>query len=454
MIERIGEDLTNMPSRIEAEPAVMPSTGVAGYPFQVGASGLGAFAGLLEKAVQSAISTGSTHPMGGLNGRQESDAGGMGGEPSGDAPFAPLPADAPFTRSSSPTLRALLGTDPDRIPWPSQVSEGAKEPRSREERIDPSTSFRVEKRLQVFLHSLATLLEEPSAPPLSQFPRPAGDNGRGMHWIPTVSQSQGVVDRFVRELQEMKIKWAVILNEGADTERNDYLVERLTQAGIMPVMRIYTAGLNPIPPEDLEAAVRHYRDKGVHYFQLYNEPNLRFENGGRDPDVGRYLDLWVPAARAVVRAGGLPGFGALSPGGEMDDLQFLRTALQELKKRGQVDVLDQAWLSVHNYDSGDGKGFFRYRRYADIIQDELGRQMPMVGTEGGIYPGGDFTVQDQVERVRQSYAHMAQREPDFLAYSYWIVANEAGGGHDKAFSHQALFRPDGVSPIVDALKST
>lgn len=291
-----------------------------------------------------------------------------------------------------------------------------------------------------------------SAPPLNWFPRPAGDNGRGMHWVPTLSQTPEVVDRFVRELQGMKIKWAVILNDGTDTGRNDYLVERLTQAGIMPVMRIYTPGLQPIPPGQLEKLVRHYRDMGVHYYQIYNEPNLRFENGGRDPDVNRYLDQWVPAAQAVVRAGGLPGFGALSPGGDVDDLQFLRAALQELNRRGQAGILNWSWLSVHNYDWGDGKGFLRYRRYADAIQNELGRLMPMIGTEGGTYSGEGLTAQGQVDRVRQSYAYMANREPYFLAYSYWIIANEAGGGHDGAFSHQALFRPDGVSPIVEALK--
>lgn len=343
---------------------------------------------------------------------------------------------------TSPTLKALLGTDPRRIPWPSQLSEEAEVRRRGGGEFPP-----------------ASLYLRTSAPPLSWFPRPAGDNGRGMHWIPTVAQSRSVVDRFVRELQEMKIKWAVILNGGTDAGRNDYLVKRLTQAGIMPVMRIYTPGLQPIPTEELEALVRHYRDMGVYYYQIYNEPNLRFENNGRDPDVSRYLDLWVPAARAVVRAGGLPGFGALSPGGDMDDLEFLRAALRELKRRGQVDVLDRAWLSVHNYaghhpiaDTGDGWGFFRYRRYADIIQEELGRLMPMIGTEGGVYPGNGLTVQEQVERVRQAYAYLAQREPYFLAYSHWIIANEAGGGHDKAFSYQALFRPDGVSPVVDALK--
>lgn len=357
--------------------------------------------------------------------------------------------------SSSPTLAALLGTDPRHIPWPSQMTESnARNSVSGLSKGGLPAMLGVNR---LFGGAPIGLGSHPM--PLSQFPRPVGDNGRGMHWIPTISQSKGVVDRFVQELQEMKIKWAVILNGGTDSGRNDYLVQKLTQAGIMPVMRIYTPDVQPIPPEELEALVRHYRDMGVYYYQIYNEPNLRVENGGRDPDVSRYLDMWVPAARAVARAGGLPGFGSLSPGGDMNDLEFLQKALRELKRRGQVDVLDRAWLSVHNYagghpiaDTGDGWGFFRYREYDELIRSELGRRMPMIGTEGGTYPGGGLTVQDQVERVRQSYAYMDQREPYFMAYSHWIIANEAGGGHDKTFSNQALFRPDGVSPVVDALK--
>ncbi len=380
------------------------------------------------------------------------------------APFITGPLEQPLARNLfallnqefrttpfPPTLLALLGADPRRIPWPSQVDNDStawlQGVRLTERRTSPLAS------VQQFQNADARPLS------LREFPRPAGDNGRGMHWIPTVYQTPDVVDRFVRELQDMKIKWAVILNDGTDTERNDYLVQRLVQAGIMPVMRVYTAGLNPIPPDELEELVRYYRARGVYYYQLYNEPNLRFENGGREPDVGRYLDLWVPAARAVIRAGGFPGFGALSPSGDVDDLEFLRAALRELKRRRQVDVLDRAWLSIHNYighypveDTGDGQGFFRYRRYADILWQELGRYMPMIGTEGGAYTANGLSIEEQVERVRKAYAYMARREPYFLAYSYWIIANEAGGGRDPAFSHQALFRPDGVSPVVSALK--
>jgi len=292
---------------------------------------------------------------------------------------------------------------------------------------------------------------------MSAFPRPTNDNGWGMHWIPTLHSTPEVVDQFVAELKKMGIKWTVFLNNGTDIGANDYLVQQLSQNGIMPLMRIYTPGLVPIKG-DLEALVSHYKELGVSYFQLYNEPNLVLENNSQQPDVDRYLDLWVPAAKRVLAAGGLPGFGALSPNGESDDRQFLREALDSLKRRGEDWVLNRGWLSMHNYagslplDNPDG--FLRFQQYAQIIKDHLGRMIPIIGTEAGSYVTEELDEPRQVDLVTDAYQYMrTQREPYNFAYTYWVVANREGGGKDEEFEWQALFRPGGwVSPLVKALK--
>jgi hypothetical protein len=284
---------------------------------------------------------------------------------------------------------------------------------------------------------------------LSEYPQPVANNGRGLHWIPTTSSSPPVVDRFVAEAQRMGVRWVTFLNRGTEIGANDYLVKRLVQAGIMPVMRIYTDAGAPIEG-DLAALVRHYRSLGVYYFQLYNEPNLRVENGGRMPDVSRYLDLWLPAARIVAANGGLPGFGALSPQGDVDDLTFLREALRQIKARGATETLNRAWLSVHNY----GADYLRVRQYDEIIRQELGRSLPQIGTEAGIYSGPHLSEEEQVRILADAYRYMRSREPYYLAYTYWVIANALGGGHDPAWESQALFRVDGkVSPLVAILQA-
>lgn len=300
---------------------------------------------------------------------------------------------------------------------------------------------------------------------LSDYPRPADDNGRGLHWVPTSAQSPEAVDRFVREAREMKVRWVTFLHDGSAIGPNDYLVKQLVDNGIMPVMRVYTPNGRPIQG-DLGAMVRHYRGLGVQYFQLYNEPNNNNENVDGKPNVDRYLDQWTAAAKVVTANGGLPGFGALSPGGNMDDLAFLEQALAGLKRRGQLNLLDHAWFVLHNYsfnrpveDGSDQHSYASFRRYNAIIQRHLGRSLPMIGTEGGTHLGNDFDkrypVVDearQVQLVKDGYGYLKGREPYYFAYSYWVIANELGGGTDPAWSRHALFQPGYTSPIVDTLK--
>jgi cell wall-associated NlpC family hydrolase len=302
---------------------------------------------------------------------------------------------------------------------------------------------------------------------LDKYPRPADDEGRGIHWVPTVSQPKETVDRFVKEADDMGVSWVTFLNGGTQIGDNDYLVEQLGKRGIMPVMRVYTANGSPIEG-DLGAMVRHYAAKGVPYFQLYNEPNLSDENNGKKPDVNAYLDKWTPAARTVVENGGLPGFGALAPGADYDDLKFLRESVQGLKQRGQASALDRAWLSIHNYMfnrpaeyTGDSNGFLKFRAYDQILKEELGRTLPMIGTEGGAMVGWNqdpsYPTVDrnrQADLIQDAFRYMGEkREPYNLAYSVWNIANKDGGAFDPSFEKGALFTAGTASPAVAAIKA-
>ncbi|MCC7353534.1 MAG: hypothetical protein IT330_07220 [Anaerolineae bacterium] len=282
---------------------------------------------------------------------------------------------------------------------------------------------------------------------LRDYPRPPADNGRGIHWIPTTRQPQEVVDRFVGRLQDLGMRWVTFLNEAGDLTGNEYLVRRLVSNGAMPIMRIYTESGAAIQ-EDVTALVQRYRQLGVPYFQLFNEPNLRVENEGKAPDVNRYLDLWLPAARQVLAAGGLPGFGALSPQGDAGDLDFLRQALEGLKARGAEDVLNRTWISVHNY----GRDHLRVREYDKIVREVTGRSLPLIGTEAGLYAEGGVGEEEQVRTVTEAYRYLSQREPYYFAYSYWVLANQAGGGHDTRWEYQALYRADGPTSLAQALE--
>lgn len=318
--------------------------------------------------------------------------------------------------------------------------------------IERSTQLQPTQPTSTVQPSAAALLSPTQPLTLADYPRPPADNGQGVHWIPTVSQTPEVVDRFVNEAVSMGMKWVLFLNEGTDIGANDYLVKKLTKAGIEPIMRIYTPGLTPIEG-DIKEMVQHYKKLGVDYFQIYNEPNLMVETGGRYPNVEQYLNLWTAAARQVIEEGGLPGFGALSPQGEMDDRSFLQQALVGLKKRGLTHLLDRAWLSMHNYTGprplNDLDGFMRFKQYDTIVKAILGRSLPIIGTEGGTHITNHVSEEKQVEMVTDAYKYMReQREPYNFAYTYWILAN----GHDSAWDEHALIRPDGPTALAKALK--
>ena len=277
-------------------------------------------------------------------------------------------------------------------------------------------------------------LDEPL--PLEAYPRPQDDNGWGMHWIPTVSQEPAVVDRFVGEMVRMHIKWVVFLNDGTNIGNNDYLVDRLVANGIMPVMRLYRSNVT-IYEGDLGKMVAHYRARGVYYYQLYNEPNVNEENNQGAANPSQYATMWAVGARDVIANGGFPGFGSMSPGGAYNHYLYLERVLQALKHNGDAGLLNRAWLSVHNYHGtrpyDDPDGFLMFRNYDQIIQKELNRSLPMIGTEGGSY-SSDINVEKNL--IVYQYSYMREAEPYFLAFSYWILANREGGSGDNAWEWQ------------------
>ncbi len=301
-----------------------------------------------------------------------------------------------------------------------------------------------QKRSWVFYHGPATYVRADAFAPLprSSFPRPANDNGRGLHWFPTTRQSRAVVDRFVPELVAMKIRWLVVLQGMNDWDliANDYLIDRLNAEGIMVVMRID----RPIGKMDwarLGWIVARYRERGVRYFQIFNEPNADGEWSADAPHTPeQFVSYWTAAAEVVAGNGGRPGFAPVSPQPDDSDLLFFKAALEELKIKGRFDLVNQMWLSVHNYGDFDplnptDDGFFRYRSYDGVVKKVFGGSIPLLVTEGGT---GDA---DQMANViAPMYRFVAiGREPYLLTFAPWLIGNAVGGGHDPRWESAAWY---------------
>jgi hypothetical protein len=301
-----------------------------------------------------------------------------------------------------------------------------------------------QKRSWVYYHGPATYVRADAfAPlPLSSFPRPANDNGRGLHWFPTTYQTHAVVDRFVPELAAMKIRWVVILQGMDDWNMiaNDYLIDRLNAEGILVVMRI-DRQVGKMDWQRLGWIVARYRERGVRYFQIFNEPNAEEEWSTQgSPTPEQFISYWIEAAEVVAANGGLPGFAPMSPQPDDSDLDFFQVALEELKRLGRFDLVNMMWVSVHNYGDFDSRnptddGFYRYRSYDSIAKKVFGGSLPMIIAEGGL-----ANAEQMASAVAPMYQFVAkEREPFFLAFAPWLIGNAVGGGHDPRWESAAWF---------------
>ena len=184
--------------------------------------------------------------------------------------------------------------------------------------------------------------------PLSAFPRPPADNGLGVHWSTYLyGQSADATEFFVTELTRMNVKWVKLLNDGTTGRHYDDTIDRLQDAGIMPVLRLYSECNEPYDPTELEALVRHYVPKGVYYYELYNEPDGPGRTSGwcsphSEPDPKYLAAIWQAAARVVYRAGGYPSLPSFfAPSQKLADWQddFFYRFFEALRNQGNESVL-------------------------------------------------------------------------------------------------------------------
>lgn len=304
--------------------------------------------------------------------------------------------------------------------------------------------------------------------PLGDYPRPSNDNGWGVHWSPTLmTQPNGVVDRYLAEVDRMDLHWLKLMQPDQSTLEHQYLLVQLAHRDIEPVLRVYKTYNDPYT--DLERLVQAGVQAGVHYYELYADPNVAGLAGGWRPgqaiDVARLAGQWSMAAETVRAAGGYPGLPSLAPNGALEDVTFLRQFLAELKSQGQLDQLDHAWLPVQNYTGNlpldDANGFRKFEIYHQILLESAGLSLPIISTEGGTivddredarYP--PVTQQTVAEQTVRAFRYMQHQAPDYyFAFMPWLLVNAAAGGYNGAWERHAWFPVDGAPrPVVAAVR--
>lgn len=182
--------------------------------------------------------------------------------------------------------------------------------------------------------------------PLSDFPRPRDDNGRGVHWTVNVYPPTGAdLTYWVNELKALQIKWLKILDDGGGSSLP--LCQALLANDIMPIVRLYREEPNPghIGGREIDA-VHRLVAAGVRYFETNNEPDLPDEWRGKQRPAN-WLDIvvdnFIYDADVILTEGGYPAFPAMGPGDKSN-------GIAKVLQRGRTDLFERgAWVAIHNY---------------------------------------------------------------------------------------------------------
>lgn len=220
---------------------------------------------------------------------------------------------------------------------------------------------------------------------LKTWPRPGGDNGRGMHFLQTHQFDSIEAQRQVNRLEQLGVRWALVTYAG-----HDQLVRTapiFQAAGITVVWRPF---IRPYETYDGWARdVEFLRSRGLApYLQLYNEPGLAQEwDNDRPVDRETYWRNLLPAVRQVYDAGGYVGLQLINP-------DWLRQTLQTLQAQGLNDTFDRLFFVPHLYGlnhppayAEDINGVLGFREFAGVFEAEIGFVPVMIAGEGGWRPG-------------------------------------------------------------------
>ena len=304
--------------------------------------------------------------------------------------------------------------------------------------------------------------------------------GYGFHYFPD-EQHYRIADleRWLPELQALGAAW-LTLRASAERAVPEAFINALVQAGIEPIIHIPHSGVEPFDLEDLASLAAAYRNWGVNYVVLYDQPNQREQWPAGTFDqlhlIERFLTCWLPAVK-VLRACGLAAvFPPLRQGGTFWDLSFLRTSIETLTAWDETELMHDmilgayafagphpadwgrggqtAWPAAQPYctppGSEDQLGFRAFEWYAEVTAECLGQPLPTLVLAGGARLGELDTKTGQPLDIawhttcNANIAHaMTNRHlPDYLLnMNFWLLAAE---GQPAA---AAAWFPAGSQPL-------
>ncbi len=287
---------------------------------------------------------------------------------------------------------------------------------------------------------------------LRDWPRPANDNGRCFHFLPTGYYTARDFEIQIPRLKGLQARWVLALY--SDENQLRLAAEQFKAAGITPVWRKVMRAYQRYYSWDRDIQI--LKDVGLPpYFQIYNEPDTDTEWDGRPVNRDQWVSYFVQAAKDVYNAGGYVGLQTL-------DEEWVRAVIQAIKAQKGDRIFGRMFFVPHpyglnhppNYTEDDG-AVLGYRTFADVFQKEIGFVPPFIAGEGGWkYGAAEDNRFPPIDDKLHAQYHVAlfnwfltgklsdgQPLPDYLfAFCPWILAGqlEAAAWYDSFEGNREL----------------
>ena len=215
---------------------------------------------------------------------------------------------------------------------------------------------------------------------LRDWPRPANDNGRCIHFLPTGYFSARDFEIQIPRMKDLQMRWVLAIY--SDENQLRLAAPQFKAAGIIPVWRKYLRAYQRYYAWDRDIQIM--KDAGLPpYIQIYNEPDTGEEWDGREINRDQWIAYAVQTAKDVYNAGGFVGIQVL-------DEDWLLRLLQTIKAQKGERLFTRMFFVPHPYGlnhppsyTEDENGVVGFRVFANVFQQETGFVPPFIAGEGG-----------------------------------------------------------------------
>jgi len=313
-------------------------------------------------------------------------------------------------------------------------------------------------------------------------------NRIGFHYFPdTDHYGHKALETWLLELAALRAKWLVV-EASIESAIPEQFLRGLIDEKIQPVLHFQLSPDHAPPLEDLKMLFDVYAKWGVRYIILFNKPNLRSQWQTTDWTqtdlVERFLDIYLPIAEVCVKAGLVPIFPPLEPGGDYWDTAFLRASLEGIQRRGYNYLLDrlvigataycgpkginwgsggpERWPEARPYFTPEGSedqiGFRIFDWYDTQVQSVLVRQLPifLFGVGSPLDPETSYlqhTDKNLTIAKLLEGEHVVDMDPipdHVIGSAFWLLSSTVDSPHHP----QAWIKQDSEKlPIAETLAS-